>query len=263
MCGLAGYSGPTLTHLQRNTLALYLGDGIDRRGGHAIGYAAPNATPSTRPRPHRGHALGTWNRCSNRFMRDVMTHTTVAMHARFATCGKRTVDEAHPFTIDRTTHTIIGMHNGIIGNSDESAWARNRVSPTVDSHEIFECIADDEPLSHLEGYGVIVWIDTRAPSRVNVARLGEHSDLYLVKAGDAIVWGSTPFIVNAACSAARLPISCRYEVDEPGRRYYVESGRVFTTEDCAYLINDPPRNPSPEDILDFDTWQYYIERDEL
>lgn len=200
MCGLAGYAGIKSLNA-RTELVFTLGMGIDGRGGDAAGFV------SLGRRLRCGRKLGHWLSARNQFLSEAASGAICMMHARFATCGKKTIEEAHPFEIQREGRTkLYGAHNGMVHNAHTSAFKHGR-RVQVDSQEIFECIADNniEGLQKLDGYGVITWIDPEEPNHVKLVRLSDHAEIYIAQiVGGGVVWGSTKSIVREALFSARL-----------------------------------------------------------
>src|SRR4051812_41108202 len=135
MCGLAGFAG--IKNVETRTALVWtLGMGIDERGGHAAGFVSLGE----QLRCHK--KLGYWLSAKNRFVEAAASGPICMLHARYATCGKQTIEEAHPFAIQRDGRTrLYGAHNGVVYNAWESAKSHGR-KIQVDSQEIFECIAD-------------------------------------------------------------------------------------------------------------------------
>jgi predicted glutamine amidotransferase len=226
MCGLGGYAG-IKSEKARESLVWTLGMGIDQRGGHAAGFVSVGETI----RCHK--KLGSWLGAKNKFIRAAASGEMCMMHARFATCGKKTVDEAHPFAIQREGRTrLYGAHNGIVYNADESAKKHGR-SISVDSEEIFECIADGNiaGLRKLEGYGVITWIDPATPGHVNLVRLSRNADIFVCHVAEGgIVWGSTKTIVRDALQLAGLTETTHYKLEAVGQVWQLRSDGMFKSE---------------------------------
>lgn len=224
MCGIAGYIG--LGHLDaaiRFDLVEALGDGIDKRGGHAAG--AVMLYPESPPRMQR--ALGKWNAKRGRFIRSAAAGSGVLMHSRYATHGsKDSVENAHPFAIKRTSDkgveytSLYGCHNGVMRGTEETARSRGR-KHTVDSLELLELLADKEydAIRALRGYGVLAFVKPRDHA-VCLLRLSDNSDLHVVElAGGGYVWGSTQKIVTEACEYAGLELDCELNLGKVGMVY--------------------------------------------
>lgn len=209
MCGLSGYAG-IRSHRVRMALVDALGDGIDSRGGHAAGYAAQRGAAAV---PSVYRTLGRWGHAKPAFVNGAAQGSIVMMHARYATHGSNVATNAHPFTIRRKHHTIVGAHNGIVWDADDSAAKHGR-SFTVDSREAFELLADDsaEELSSLSGYGAITWFDSRVDGML-LCKLTDDGAMVVHRVkGGGIVWGSTSTIVDLAIAFAGLSTETRYEV---------------------------------------------------
>lgn len=91
--------------------------------------------------------------------------TQLIAHTRAATTGKVNAKNAHPL---RYAH-VIGVHNGIVVNHGDLNKRYNR-SFEVDSHHIFAHIADECPLSEIDGYGAAVYVDDRELQRVHLTK---------------------------------------------------------------------------------------------
>src|ERR1041385_4847308 len=177
VCGISGFVGVSDTEAKKS-LVWHLGIGIDKRGGDACGYVA-----SSVDKLHVGKKPGYWTLARKKFINRAASGRASMMHARFATCGKKVVSEAHPFAIKRNNRTALyGCHNGIVYTANESAKRNNRTI-VVDSEEIFHLLADNDldGIRKLEGYGVVTWIDPKDPMTINALRLSDNSDIYVVR----------------------------------------------------------------------------------
>lgn len=212
---------------RRFLLAVGLGSGIDKRGGHASGFV------SLSDRINVNHKIGAWGGASRRFMTEAVAGNITMMHARFATCGnKDDVRQAHPYTIRRNGRTVLwGAHNGQIWNAAASARAHNRPY-TVDSRELFELLADDEleAIRGLDGYGVITWMTPNSPT-VKLARLADHSEIVVGRLAEGgVAWASTYAILSDAAEFAGMTIKSTFKLDEIGRVYEIHPHGVIITD---------------------------------
>lgn len=226
MCGLAGFSNVN-DRRKRWQLVWSLGCEIDERGGHAAGFVTLDNGEVI-----EGRKLGLWMSAHDRFIKRAAIGHTTLMHARFATCGRRTIDESHPFKIGRSGSPVLwGAHNGMIWDAEESSWLNDR-EYSVDSKELFELLADNElsQIQGLNGYGVITWVEASAPGDVLLAKLSSSGEIYVceTKCG-AIVWGSTSRIVHEALKYAKMKERHHFKLDEIGRVYRISGGKVTTT----------------------------------
>lgn len=223
MCGLAGFAG-VKDENKRLGLVLGLGFEIDSRGGHAAGYVTIGNGI------RHGTKLGHWATASDEFLDNAASGSIALLHARWATCGKRTIDEAHPFNIQRDGKTVLyGAHNGMIYNAEDSALAHNRPY-TVDSKELFELLADAnyEVIESLSGYGVITWIEPGTDA-IYLARISESSEIFVVRTKcGAVVYGSTKEIVKRGLKFAGMKMKTSYTL-EVGRVYEIRSDGIFGT----------------------------------
>lgn len=210
MCGISGFVG--VKHPKtRYKLVSALGEGIDARGGHAAGYVT-----FTGEKVNVGKKLGFWSDARRSFIERASRAKLSMMHARYATCGKGEITEAHPFAIKRKGRVVLwGAHNGMIYNAKQSAKKNDR-KIVVDSEEIFHLIADEdwEGIKRLEGYGVITWIYASDPTSIYLLRLSRSGQIYVVetKKGN-IVYGSTRDIVDDAIEHAGLEFAYVYDVN--------------------------------------------------
>ncbi len=238
MCGLGGFAG-IYNARTRYALVTALGMGIDERGGHAAGFVTVNSDGHLKSHKKLGH----WLSAKEKFIRSAASGPLAMLHARFATCGKKTVQEAHPFAIQREGRTkLYGAHNGVVYNAWSSAVKHKR-EILVDSQEIFECIADGniKALNDLDGYGVITWIDPSDPSHVKMTRLSSHADIYVAAVqGGGIVWGSTKDIVHDALQLADLKHKHHYDLKEVGQVWQLQADGVFKTTETGYKFDERP-----------------------
>jgi predicted glutamine amidotransferase len=226
MCGLAGFSGIRDARA-RFDLVWALGFGIDDRGGHAAGFVTLD-----NGRVIEGRKLGHWSTAKDKFIRRAAIGETTLMHARWATCGDGTINEAHPFKIMRNGAPVLyGAHNGIIWDAEISAHLNDR-DYSVDSKELFELLADDadDQIRDLTGYGVITWVEAANPDAVLLSKLSSSGEIYVCSVrGGGIVWGSTAIIVRDALKEADLEEKTYYLLEEVGRVYRITPERVTLT----------------------------------
>jgi hypothetical protein len=236
MCGLSGYHG--LEHVElglRVSIFMALGEGSDRRGGHAAGLAAfskGDTTPFIRKK--LGDAMSYDDECLA-FVDLGSRHETLLLHTRYATTEARSVNDAHPFTIVRDGAPVLhGMHNGIIYNARDMAKRHERPY-TVDSLEMFEILADAlasndfTTFSKLQGYGVIVWMTAAEPECIHFCRLTDDGDLVIAALkGGGIMWASTKHILDAGLKAGGLEVDHFYKI-ETGMVYKAYDGKLYTS----------------------------------
>ncbi len=227
MCGISGFAGINDYHAKL-MLTIGLGMGIDDRGGDAAGYVSLSKESFNYAK--KG---GLWSNSRLRFLKTAARGDLCMMHARFATCGNKSIEEAHPFAIKRDNKVVLwGAHNGVIPDAWESAFMRDR-SIDVDSQELFHLIADKDyqGLNELSGYGVVTWMEAADPHHVNFARLSDHSDMCLVSlTTGGFAWASTWKILSKALAMAKLEAKNEITVDEVGRVYQIHADKVIKTE---------------------------------
>lgn len=201
MCGIAGFAG--VSKKFRPSLCIALSVGIDSRGGHAAGFLAMRKDGPL----ILGRNTGSWIGQSLDFYKHIIRGHAVMMHARYATTGSHTKSNAHPFKIERNGKAVLhGAHNGMILDADDSA-KENRRDFSVDSRELFELLADNNKkrIKSLMGYGTIVWVTAKSPTRINFCRLTDDADLvYTHPREGGLVYASTAGILRYALKAAGM-----------------------------------------------------------
>jgi len=93
----------------------------------------------------------------------------VICHTRGASVGAVTQPNAHPFRFDREDGSyVVGVHNGGIGNHQKLSkeWG---VEFEVDSQYALWGVAHGKNTTNIEGWGTLVWIDSRLPG-INIVR---------------------------------------------------------------------------------------------
>jgi predicted glutamine amidotransferase len=235
MCGIAGYHGVSEEYM-RQMLAWSLGSMIDLRGGHAAGFLSITSDGT----PLHGRKLGTFADANDRFYRRIARGPIAMLHARFATCGRGGVGEAHPFEIRRGGRPVLwGAHNGVLRGTDETAKAYGR-KHDVDSRELFELLADDKmkEINGLTGYGVVQWVEANSPDAVYLCRLSDDSDLRVVKLSDgSVVWASTLYAIEDAVKIAGLEIENEIDCGITGMVYRVADGWVTKTRRKDFTVS--------------------------
>lgn len=224
MCGIFGWSVTNNKYLsvtKRIALSSVLQTMNDNRGGDSWGYYRLNDDGTFEVVKGLGNIVSTPSE-------EIARSKTVMCHTRKATTGAIKVENCHPFEVKH----IIGAHNGMVSNHTEMNKTHNRTCE-VDSMHIFHNIANQIPLSELEGYGAIEYINKKIPNRVFLAKMkmGQLS-VYGIGSGPkdchGVVWSSDESHLEKALSCAGIQ-AFEYGVKE-GLLYFIENGTLFVTE---------------------------------
>jgi Glutamine amidotransferase domain len=163
---------------------------------------------------------------------EVADHRNFFAHTRYATHGKKTVENAHPFEIG----DIVGAHNGVISNHQELCRKYEREFD-VDSMHLFAHLAERKSFEEIEGYGAIEWIRRDDPTRINLCRISSSGDLAIFGIGDrssedtiGIVWSSNDKHLLESLYCSGIKTFFPYRVNE-GVVYYVRDGEVYLATD--------------------------------
>src|SRR6059036_841159 len=162
MCGIAAYSLPRTSRVERTLAAQALLAAIAERGADAVGYAyrAPGETYPTVVKQRTPASK-------------LLERVSVPADANQLLVHVRDYTKGHP-SIAANNHPVrhgpvVGIHNGIITNDDEllapHPCARAEPRMTVDSEAIFAIAAhsrnDARALEHLRGAMATGWLDER------------------------------------------------------------------------------------------------------
>ena len=138
MCGLIGYTGQQRPDLFK--VSHILADN-DARGGHSSGIYLNNKLEKTVGKS--SNLLLKIGKYQNANFKTVIAHT------RYATHGKQTAKNAHPYKYGK----IIGAHNGVLDNYIEVSKKFNLKKPDVDSKAIFNVLNKTKDYQNLGLFG--------------------------------------------------------------------------------------------------------------
>jgi hypothetical protein len=227
VCGLYGLLNRGVSKERAAIFVAILAHANDDRGGHSWGVYLPE---SQRIIKGLGKAVVVDGGLDAVQISD---QPVVLGHARMATHGDKTIENAHPFVIEAPERTIVGAHNGVLSNHDElnKQYERNFA---VDSMHIFAHIAEDLPLTEISGYGAITYMTSEYDdNRVYLGRFNGGSlavfAIGSVKEPLGLVWSSLPTPIELAAKLAALPIE-RYQIEE-NKLYYARADGLYVTDD--------------------------------
>ena len=191
MCGIAGYSVPAGSTIDRTLAAQALLAGIADRGADAVGYAYRGGQDE--------YPVVTKQRTA---ASRLLERISVPAHADELLIHVRDYTKGHP-SISANNHPVrhgpvVGIHNGIITNDDEllasHPCARSEPRMSVDSEAIFALAAhshnDPRALESLAGSMASAWLDQREPGTLFAAR-GVGRPLWLGRGRHEVFFAST------------------------------------------------------------------------
>jgi glucosamine 6-phosphate synthetase-like amidotransferase/phosphosugar isomerase protein len=228
MCGIAGYSLASRSHVERTLAAQALLAGIAERGADAVGYAHRS--------PGSPYPVVTKQRTPASQLLDRIdvpeTATELLVHVRDYTKG-------HP-SIAANNHPVrhgpvVGIHNGIIVNDDDLLdgldCARSEPRMTVDSEAIFALAAhsgnDPRAFEALVGSMASAWLDERAAGIVFAAR-GVGRPLWVGTGKRELFFASTRTALEVVEEYAHVGLRKREVKD--GTFLAMAAGKVVRTE---------------------------------
>ena len=241
MCGIAGYSVRSRSHLERTLAAQALLAAIAERGADAVGYAYRS--------PRESCAVVVKQRTP---ASELLDRLSVPDGANQLLVHVRDYTKGHP-SIEANNHPVrhgpvVGIHNGIILNDDELldcfSCARAEPKMTVDSEAIFAVAAHSRSaprsLEQLRGAMAAAWLDQRERGSVHVAR-GSGRPLWLGEGREGVFFASTQLALDIVEEYCDLTLR-KTEVPE-GTLLTLRDGSIARRErfrpDLEYVEHNP------------------------
>lgn len=212
MCGILGYDIKNVPANQRDALFRTLAACNILRGDQSWGVVDRQRKTVTR-------GLGSLTRAN------VSPSDTLFAHTRWATHGKVSLDNCHPFAVGK----ILGMHNGVVHNHSELNLIHNR-KHEVDSMHFMSHLDEGLDFDDIRAYGVLAWIK-QGEAGTHLLRLGDSGELSVWDLGAkrGVVWSSNRTHAKIALEASGLMPGATELLIRPGLVHVVNKGRILVT----------------------------------
>lgn len=246
MCGIAGVSD--LNAVTRRIIP-FLAYEMEERGDDSWGMMAPDYCYK-----EIGPITWSWQDGDTNALDMFTDGLPISLHTRAGSVGSITKENSHPFFVEGSKCTVMGMHNGCVSNWKELE-EKYKVKYEVDSHYICHFIANGLCTSEIRGWGAFVWFQwehdengkaTGDPT-LNFVRFNMN-DFYIAKLKDqdkatTLAWCSTKTALQKACAMGGVDISFIYDMQGDTHYRYLKSREAEAVIDKGYPLATIGRMP--------------------
>lgn len=250
MCGLIGVAGNVGVNMEKVFKRLLELD--TTRGPHSTGVLSVKNTGET----VLAKSLGTpWDLAETKGFNACFTGVVKVLlgHNRWATKGKISKNNAHPFEFD----TLVGAHNGTLRSVDK---LDNYKDFDVDSENLYYDMNNNgvyETIPKLNGAFALTWYD-KVDNTVNFIRNDER-DLYFTYTEDmkTLLWASEKWMLHVATGTngikikdpQLLPVGVLHTFDVP-QKYDETINHVHTRKLELYTHKPPATFPKDTRVVE-------------